>query len=115
MMAHFFLQADFGSFYLSIDRARAWTGSASHAHVREQGGYGAEGANTYRCWLLQCPSAGRTTCLYACAHGRRTRLGWSGMGGQSGLRLTRPLRMMMLRAVAWSSEAMRHLDGLGYR
>lgn len=99
MMAHFFLQADFGSFYLSIDRARAWTGSASHAHVREQGGYGAEGANTYRCWLLQCPSAGRTTCLYACAHGRRTILGWSGMGGQSGLRLTRPLRMMMMMVV----------------
>ena len=35
-MAHF-LQADFLSLF-SIDRACAWTGSASHAHVREQGG-----------------------------------------------------------------------------
>lgn len=65
---------------------------------------------------LQLMSAGRRVySLYGCAHGRGTRLGWSGIVSQSGLRLTRPLRMMMmlllLRAVAWSSEAMRHWTG----
>ena len=50
----YFLQADFLSLF-SIDRARAWPGSASHAHVREQGGYGAKGAMYYRCCNVRRP------------------------------------------------------------